>query len=116
MKKKGARKGADPKTVISDPETAYLKAENPRKRGRGRPPTTHEYVGLAEAKKAYNDEIERERRLELEAKKFSMAEIMDILLKAHLDPVETTEEAILRRRTLPAASERPNRRSSGSPR
>jgi len=45
----------------------------------GCPPTIGEYVRLAEAKKAANDERERELRLEREVRTFSMAENFEIL-------------------------------------
>jgi len=62
---------------------------------RGRPPTTGEYVRLAESKKAANDEKERELRLEREAKNFDMAEALQILHKGKLYPEDTAEEAAL---------------------
>jgi len=60
---------------------------------RGRPPTTGEYSGLAEAKKAVNDEREREIRLERESRIMEMSEALQILNKAKLFPEETAEEA-----------------------
>jgi len=61
----------------------------------GRPPTTGQYCKLAENKKALNDEIERERRLEMEGRMFSMEETLDILRKARLDPDDRMDEASL---------------------
>jgi len=69
--------------------------DQPEKRGRGRPPTTGEYRNIAEAKKAVNDDKERELRLAMEAKAYSMEETMAILRKSHLFPEETAEEAAL---------------------
>jgi len=68
---------------------ARLRAECAGKRGR--PPTTGEYVKLAAAKKAVNDERERERRLEREARTFEMSEILDILRSSKLYPEEEAE-------------------------
>jgi len=65
------------------------------KRGRGRPPTTGEYREIAEAKKAVNDERERELRLAMEARTYNMEETLAILRKSHLDPEETAEGATL---------------------
>jgi len=70
-----------------------LRAERAGKRGR--PPTTGEYIRLAESKKAVNDEKERELRLEREAKNFDMAEALQILRKGKLFPEDTAEEAAL---------------------
>jgi len=93
-KRKGAVSTAiEPKfatTVVNIEELKTQAAGKP-----GRPPTTGEYVKLAEKKKAVNDEIERERRLELERRVFSMEETLDILRRARLDPEDKMEEASL---------------------
>jgi len=64
----------------------------PEKRGRGRPPTTGEYQKLAEAKKAANDERERENRLAMESKVYSMEETLKILRKAKMDPEDVADQ------------------------
>lgn len=69
-----------------------------RKRKQGRPPTTGEYVGLAEAKKALNDEKREEERLERE-KKFRMMLNEDLLETTGLD----LNEAIAEMRQGPTA-------------
>jgi len=82
-KKKKAKKNSGPEafkkakngTAGSEEESeriAKLRAERAGKRGR--PPTTGEYVQLAAAKKAVNDERERERRLERETRTYEMEE------------------------------------------
>jgi len=72
---------------------AKLQAESKGKRGRL--PRKDEYVALAEAKRAANDEKKRELRLEREARTYEMAEILKILRKSHLNPKDTAEEAAL---------------------
>jgi len=59
---------------------------------RGRPPSTGEYVQLAAARKAANDERERERRLEMETRTFEMSEILGILKSSRLNPDSDAEK------------------------
>jgi len=86
-----AKEEYKPDTVV--PNIEELRANAAGKRGR--PPTTGQYCKLAENKKAFNDEKEREHRLELERRVFSMEETLDILKKARLDPEDKMDEASL---------------------
>jgi len=69
--------------------------ERTERRGRGRPPTIGEYRAIAEAKKAVNDEKERELQLTMESRILDMAETLAILRKSRLNPEDTAEEATL---------------------
>ncbi|XP_073949067.1 uncharacterized protein [Choristoneura fumiferana] len=61
----------------SDEESTGLSAEGqkPQTRGRGRPPTTGKYAGLAKAKEAYNRALREELRLKAEL------EVQDMQIK-----------------------------------
>jgi len=88
-KKKSQKKGTKPKATKLKTATTVANIEELRaqRAGKpGRPPTTGEYVKLAETKKAANDEKERERHLEMEGRIYSMEETLDILRRARLDP------------------------------
>jgi len=65
------------------------------KRGRGRPITTGLYRDITAAKKAYNDERERELRIEMEARIFDMRETLEILKRSKCDPEESAEKAAM---------------------
>jgi len=74
-------------------EEDSLGVEEPSvKRGPGRPITTGEYSGRAAAKKALNDEREREINLELQARTQSMEDTRTILRRSKLYPEESAEK------------------------
>jgi len=87
--------GPKSKRAKSDPSITAEMAEKwkvPEKRGRGRPPSTGAYQGLAEAKRAANDEKERENRLALESRLLNMEETVNILKRSKMDPEDVTEQ------------------------
>jgi len=89
--------------------------ESTEKRGRGQPPTTGEYRQIAEAKKAVNDEEERELYLAMKARTLTMEETLAILRKAHLDPEDVVEKAMLNPTPDIASKGKRRRKSSAFP-
>jgi len=95
-RKKGSKsKTATTKANTTDAAAWLLKLREERAGKPGRPPTTGEYIGYAEAKRAANEERERELRLEREVSIFSTEEALDLLKKGRLFPEDHIEEAKL---------------------
>jgi len=82
-KKPLGSKSVRAKREAVNPDSVVQVWGSTERRRRGRPPTTGEYREITEAKKAVNDEKERELRLAMEARAYSMEETLAILRRSH---------------------------------
>jgi len=83
------------KGKVGGKETYLAKTQTGKKDKSGRLPTFGDYLARAETQRAYNDEVERETRLDQGSRTYNMADTLKILKRSHLDSQDTAEEAAL---------------------